>query len=418
MENYNYTIIQEKESNNIKYYKVKDFTEKTFFIEEYKSVGYSDWDASDKIREDLKKLQKEKEIVDFFDETNFVDDQKTFFKVYSEDNFNYKSIFDNKKLNDNLENSFENSFDIESSNDNSENSFDIESPNDNSENSFENSFDIESSNDNSENSFENSFDIESLNNNSENLSFKEENSFEDDSLRYNNYLKENYLEDLEERAFSSFKDNPQDIKRKEDTIKIYLLRELIEFKSDNYIDKVKYQEKKEKVVRNFYKNENNLKEENKKSLNSSNSLDYSNLESLYIENFIIVKDENRLEIVHKFPKKTKTNINMAFLFTVFLLGFFHNYFFAVILLLLTIFVVPFIFVDKSINVNDDYFVIVAGKSTTMLKKEEVKFLEIRSWGEKSHGIALIDDKDLPHNLFNSSNKKNLETIKTIIEGYL
>ena len=387
MENYNYTIIQEKESNNIKYYKVKDFTEKIFFIEEYKSVGYSDWDASDKIREDLKKLQKEKEIVDFFDETNFVDDQKTFFKVYSEDNFNYKSIFDNKKLNDNLENS------------------------------FENSFDIESSNDNSENSFENSFDIESLNNNSENFSFKEENSFKDDSFRYNAYLKENYLEDLEERAFSSFKDNPQDIKRKEDTIKIYLLRELIEFKSDNYIDKVKYQEKKEKVVRNFYKNENNLKEENKKNLNS-NSLDYSNLESLYIENFIIVKDENRLEIVHKFPKKTKTNINMAFLFTVFLLGFFHNYFFAGILLLLTIFVVPFIFVDKSINISDDYFVIVAGKSTTMLKKEEVKFLEIRSWGEKSHGIALIDDKDLPHNLFNSSNKKNLETIKTIIEGYL
>ena len=169
MENYNYTIIQEKENNNIKYYKVTDnFTNKTLFIEEYLSVGYSDWDTSDKITEQLKKLQKEEKIVEFFDETNFVEDKKIFFKVYFEDNFNYKSIFDSENSGKNTSN-IGYSFDIENSNN-----------------------DIENSNDDIENS-----------------------SFKDDHLIYNNYLKENYLEKLEERAFSSFKDNPQSIKRKE-----------------------------------------------------------------------------------------------------------------------------------------------------------------------------------------------------------
>ncbi len=91
MENYKYKLISEKDD----YYKVENnFDDKIYYVEKYKSIDNSDWDSSREIEDNLRELQRDNKIVEFFEESDFISSKKIFFKVYSEDSFIHKDLFE------------------------------------------------------------------------------------------------------------------------------------------------------------------------------------------------------------------------------------------------------------------------------------------------------------------------------------
>jgi len=105
MDNYKYKIVEQKKVDGKDIYKVKDefIKDELFYILEYKTIRYSDWDLEDKIKEKLRKKRGDSKILDFFDEGDFISDKKTFFIIYNEENFPYRNYF-KKHNNSNIKN--------------------------------------------------------------------------------------------------------------------------------------------------------------------------------------------------------------------------------------------------------------------------------------------------------------------------
>jgi len=97
MQHYKYKIIEKKEIDSRKIYKVVDeFTNEYFYILKYHTIRYSDWEKDEEIKMELKLSLSKKEIVDFFEEGNFIIDRKVFYKIYKENLFPYRKNFSKK----------------------------------------------------------------------------------------------------------------------------------------------------------------------------------------------------------------------------------------------------------------------------------------------------------------------------------
>ncbi len=93
-----YKIIDTKEIKNKKIYKAEDKLDNNlFYIVEYGSINFDDYEKDEKALTLLKGLKESNKIYDYIEYVDLENDKKEFYKVFKPESFKHKKIFNSKK---------------------------------------------------------------------------------------------------------------------------------------------------------------------------------------------------------------------------------------------------------------------------------------------------------------------------------